>query len=441
MSTRACAVVAWLSSVSVALAGCRIAAAPRPLLPSAALSRAACHSEAGEDGRALQVLAQVLCQPPGSVALSPAVLERKLAVLSAWVRTWDVTGREEAERHRVQACLQKDALGPLAQMMLADATGAWDEVVALGERALPGAEPPVRGELLLRHAVATMHQGRTARAVALLTEAISEAPEQADLYVALAQGREALGMYDAVRPALLPLLQLQRPPQPALLARARGILNAAREAAAPPLTRADLAENVDLTNVAASAEIGPEDLAHVRRLATTTQQPRLLSLCALVLLRAGDTATGRTLLQRASDALPMDPDPIRLLAAHRLTDHDWDGALSALAEAVRRDPFDVEAQLLLANVAARVGQHAVAARAFGALVRLEPAVPAHHAGLWRALAAAGLAPEAAVSPGSRAQAFPDDETVRPGKGAAPAAVYLPQAPVPSGHAPKPGPGG
>ena len=368
---------------------CRAAVQPRPLLPSAALSQAACWSEAGEDDRALTTLTQVLCQPQPKVPLSPAVLERKLAVLSAWVRTWDVTGRDDAGRAHVSACLKNDPLGPLAAMMLADATGAWDEVVALGERALPGAQPPVRGELLLRHAVATMHQGRTARAVALLAEAIHEAPDQADLYVALAQGREALGMYDAVRPALLPLLALQRPPPPNLLARARGILNAAREAAAPPLTRADLAENVDLTNVAASPEITAEDLAHVRRLAAHTQQPRLLSLCALVLLRAGDSAAGRKLLQRASDALPMDPDPIRLLAAHRLTDNDWDGALAALAEAVRRDPFDVEAQLLLANVATRTGQDAVAARAFGALVRLEPAVTAHHTGLTNSLKAAG----------------------------------------------------
>lgn len=385
--------LALLVSTWSTLAGCAHATPHRrALLPSEALALAGTYSADGDEACALQVLTQALCQSSKKAAPNQAQLASQMRLLGAWVRAWDYGGREPGPRQQVVTCLADAPLAPLAAMMLADATGGWDEVIAIGERALAGARPPLRGELALRHAIATMHQGRTGRAVALLVEAIAETPDHPDLYVALAQAREALGLYDGVKPALLPLLRLGDVVPPDVLARARGILNAAREAAAPPLTAADLAEQVDLTTVAAARELHPEDVAHVRTVAAGTQQPRLLTLCALVLLRAGDVVTGRALLHRAAEALPMDPEPSRLLAAHYLTVSDWDGALAALAEAVRRNPFDVETQGLLATVAARTGAHAVAARAYDALVRLEPAAQAHYDGLQRSLTAAKIAP-------------------------------------------------
>jgi predicted Zn-dependent protease len=274
--------------------------------------------------------------------------------------------------------------GPFNELVhaaLEDLTGAWEHSDQRCARALKTAPPLYHGELYRCRAAAAVHQGRVHRGMKLLQAGLAVDDQNPELYIALGQAQLASGLPHSAHATLLKLLHLDGGADAALLGRARRMVDEAKRLAAPPMTPLDQAEQADLTALMESGQADADDIAHVRELAQQTEQPQLLSACALILLRGPDPGLGRKLLDRAAKALPLDADPSRLLAVYHLAQADYAGALPALLQAVRAQPFDPESQVMLATVAARLGHWELSHEAYKALVQLEPQRQSHRAGL------------------------------------------------------------
>lgn len=352
--------------------------APDPI--DSARHLAATHRESGNIEAALTTLTQALCT--ARTAAAPAGYS-SVRLARAWADAWDVAGRPKAPQTQLDLCLQGHPLGAIAQAAAADTSGLWKEAESLCAKALADKtyQAPIpealRGELWRRQAAAASHQGLEQRALTLLQRGLADAPGAAELYLATARAQLALGAPHAAHSVLLPLLELPENVDPALLRQARMLIDSARDLAAPPLTPQETAENKELIALMQTASEDDDDVAHVRDVAATTPQPRLWPPCALVLLKGPDPGLGRALLVKAEKALPLDPDPSRLLAVYYLSGTDFNGALPPLLRAVQRQPFDPEAQVMLASVATRTAQWHVAEKAYSALIRLEPDKTTH----------------------------------------------------------------
>ena len=360
------------------------------MLPSEAIGQAHHLASSGEPEHGLVLLTETLCQRASNDAACqrgpgpPAQARTDAALVDAWVSLWDAAGRSEGPRRAVAKCYGSAPISLLLAVALADATGDWHRAVQLADERPNDGPVPLLAEIALRHAVALMHLGRTQEAIAELGRSIEAAPQHAGLRVALAQAYLAAGEPEKVVESVWPLLEQAEAPDGHLMLRARALVQAAREAAAPPMTPADAANHADLLRLTQSPEMTHDDLNYVRSLADESEQPQLYPWLAMILHKRGEIPRARALLERAQRLLPLDSGAPRLMAVQRLSSDDYDGALVALLEAARRDPFDIDVQQMLAMVAGRVGAWDHARGAYEALVRLAPDVPQYHEGLAQA---------------------------------------------------------
>ena len=317
---------------------------------------------------------------------SRASLAQGMRQARAWAVLWDAQERPAADLKVLESCLDPGPFNELVHAALEDLTGAWEQSDRRCARALKTAPPLYHGELYRCQATAAVHQGRVNRGVQQLRAGLAVDANNPELYIALAQAQLALNLPHSAHETLLGLLRLDGGTEATLLGRARRMVDEAKRLAAPPLTPLDQVELADLTALMESGQVDADDLSHVREVAAQTQQPQLLSACALILLRGPDPALGRELLHRAESALPLDADPSRLLAVYHLALADYEGALPALLRAVRKQPFDPESQVMLASVATRLGHWETSHAAYKVLVQLEPQRDSHRAGLAEARA-------------------------------------------------------
>lgn len=251
------------------------------------------------------------------------------------------------------------------------------------ERAPPPPDPAAAIAPLLGKAEAAMASGALGEAARALDAALARAPEDPDLWVAIARLRFRGGEHLTALEAADHALALRPDHAPALLLRALMVRDAHGFAAARPWFVAALAADPDSADAwaeyAASLGDGGEAgamLAAVRRLAELAPgDPRVFYLQAVLAARAGELGLARSLLDRSGLAARGVPAAVLLDALISLEEGNPDSAAEALAPLAARQPANARLRELLARALLESGRAGEVAARFGPEAALAEASP------------------------------------------------------------------
>lgn len=227
---------------------------------------------------------------------------------------------------------------------------------------------------LLSEADAALRSGALGDAAGKLDEALALAPENPDLWVAIARLRFSGGEHLTAVEAADHALALGPVHAPALLLRALMVRDAHGFAAAEPWFAAALAadpENPDIwAEYAATLGDGGAAgamLAAVRKLtALAPEDTRALYLQAVLAARAGEHGLARSLLARSGMAARGVPAAVVLDAIISLEEGNPDSAAEALAPLSARQPANARLRELYARALLASGRAAELTARFGA---------------------------------------------------------------------------
>ena len=220
-----------------------------------------------------------------------------------------------------------------------------------------GGPPNPELDILLDEAQALMVDGALADAGRKLDEARALAPDDPDLWVAIARLRYRGGEHLTALEAADRALALGRDYAPALLMRALLVRDAHGFAAALPWFEAALSADPDNAEAWAeyAAALGDsgraEDMLQaVRKLAEVApDDPRVFYLQAVLAARAGDQALARSLLTRSGMAVRGVPSAMLLDAMISLEVGNIDSAAATLEALSARQPANSRLRELLAR--------------------------------------------------------------------------------------------
>jgi tetratricopeptide (TPR) repeat protein len=216
---------------------------------------------------------------------------------------------------------------------------------------------------LLSAAQVLIHLDKPAYAQINLKHALSNAPEDADTYEALAKTSQMLGDFECEQEAWKRLLELEPNNLTALSQGAQSLWNLDRRASAIGLWQRAVeidGENTDLNfklghAYLASGETqrGLDHIVHAYKMSPTSAD--LAKETGNLLLRYGSPLDALEVLQRAGQLLPNDIDCIMDLGNCYLRLGRYDEAEHTLTQVKARSPYPIRADALLAQIALTKG--------------------------------------------------------------------------------------
>jgi len=236
---------------------------------------------------------------------------------------------------------------------------------------------------LLEEADAAIASGSLADAGRILDEAYGLAPNDPDLWVAIARLRFRGGEHLTALEAADRALALGPDHAPALMMRALMVRDAHGFAAALPWFEAATAAEADNPEILAeyAATLGDsgqasEMLAAVRKLAEVAQaDPRVPYLQAVLAARAGEYTLARSLLARSGMAVRGVPAAMQLDAVISLAEGNADSAAATLETMAARQPANARVRDLLAKALLQAGRADEVIARFGADAQRPEASP------------------------------------------------------------------
>jgi len=250
---------------------------------------------------------------------------------------------------------RRDLAAALGALAVALASCADDDAPQTGAAGAAACDPAL--VRLLGEADAAMAAGQLPEAGRKLDAALAIAPDNPDLWVAIARLRFRGGEHLTAIEAADRALALGRDHAPALLLRAMMVRDAHGAAAALPWFEAALAADTDSADgwaeYAATLGDGGEAgamLKAVRKLAAIApSDPRVFYLQAVLAARGGEHALARSLLTGSGMAARGVPAAMQLDALISLAEGNTDSAAATLAALAVRHPANARLRELLAK--------------------------------------------------------------------------------------------
>lgn len=316
-----------------------------------------------------------------------------------WVRLWDKAARPEPAWQQAVACAPHAAAQALLQGLGAYNQGLFDQAEVLWKRALPEASDAWQAGLQQNLAWLALHRQQPQIALALLAQAQRQDTQRVGIRLATAQAYLALNQPEHVGATLKPLVCCTALPTQKQKQQAERLIFAAFDAMRGDLSRIEATALKNLRRLVADPNAAQQDMLEMTlNLAQTYPKPSIQTEAALIALKQGVLSQGRHLARLAFKAAPWDPDPARVLALYNMQDHDPSRTLACLEHAALCDPFNIETQLWVADLAEKQSAWHTAATARQALSRLEPHDPNHQMALRRIYHAQHQAQQASENP-------------------------------------------
>lgn len=302
----------------------------------------------------------------------------------AWVKLWDKAARPEAGWHQAVACAPNAAAKALLEGLGAYNQGLFDHAEDLWTQAMTHAPEAWQAGLRQNLAWLALHRQQPQKALALLAHAQRQDNQRVSLRLATAQAYLALNQPEHIGATLRPLTCCTAVPTQKQKQQAERLIFEAFDAMRGELSKIEATALKNVRRLVADPNAAQQDMLEMTlNLAQSYPKPSIQTEAALLALKQGVLSQGRHLARLAFKAAPWDPDPARVLALYNMQEHDPNRTLACLEHAAACDPFNIETQLWVADLAEKQSQWAKAATARQALSRLEPHDPNHQTALRR----------------------------------------------------------